>query len=76
MLIFHNRRRDLLAKSLFDVGKLTAVASCVSGFFPSFPRNNMGVYTALYGILTVIAFAAIMWCIDKYRMTHPPKQHK
>ena len=37
----------------------------------------MGVYTALYGVLTIIAIAAIAWGIDKYRETHPPKQaHK
>ncbi len=36
MLIFHNHRRDLIAKTLFDIFKLSFVASCISGFFPGF----------------------------------------
>jgi len=32
MLIFHKKRRDIIAKAFIDIFKLTFIASCVSGF--------------------------------------------
>ena len=48
MLILHHNRRDLLAKTLFDVFKLSLVAACVSGFFATF---DMATKNAIYSIM-------------------------
>jgi hypothetical protein len=54
MSIFHRKRRDIVSKTLFDIGKLTLVATCVSGFFPGFS----GVTRV--GIFLIIALTFIL----------------
>lgn len=45
MQIFHYNRRDLIAKTFFDIFKLTAVAGCVSGFFPELDSTTrIGIF--------------------------------
>ena len=54
MLIFHRDRRDLVAKALFDIFKLTSVAACVSGFFPGFTVQIRAVILLIIGLTGIL----------------------
>ena len=62
MLIFHNHRRDEIAKSLFDIFKLTTVAGCVSGFFSQF---NLATKITIWVSATLSFILAILICPPK-----------
>lgn len=59
MAIFHNKRRDIVSKTLFDVFKLTAVAGCVSGFFQAF---NIGVRVWIFCIIALAFIIGFISC--------------
>ena len=59
MLIFHRNRRDLFAKGLFDIFKLTAVAACVSGFFPNLDQGSRIIILSIMAITCMLSF---MFC--------------
>lgn len=59
MQIFHNRRRDLIAKALIDVFKLSLVAACVSGFFPALTDSTR---TGVFILVGLTFFIGILIC--------------
>ena len=50
LLFLHRNRRDLMAKAMLDIFKLTAVAGCVSGFFPGFSIGTRSVVFCMIGL--------------------------
>jgi len=58
MHIFHYNRRDLVAKAFFDIFKLTAIAGCISGFFPSLNEQMRLVVLCIIGVAGVIGLIA------------------
>ena len=59
MTIFHRNRRDLLSKTLFDIFKLTTIACCVSGFFPSFKTE---IRLIILSIIVISFWAGFFIC--------------
>ncbi len=56
MLIFHKKRREVVSKALFDIFKLTFVATCVSGFFQGFTKEvKIGIYCTI-GLSFLLGF--------------------
>jgi len=56
MLIFHRNRRDIIAKAFIDIFKLTVIATCVSGFFPSFDIGTKLMISCSIVLSLIIGF--------------------
>ncbi len=62
MLIFHKRRRDIIAKAFIDIFKLIFIAYCVSGFFPGF---NIRTKLMIYGSIVLSLIIGFIACPEK-----------
>ena len=59
MLIFHKKRRDIIAKAFIDIFKLILIAFCVSGFFPSFDKEKK---LAISCVIVLALFIGLLVC--------------